>query len=358
MGGGSELALYYLTRELSARGHEVHVLLDEGIRRDYVTDGVQVHSYTLPNDPLRAYTATLSMLSKLHEHFRFELFVDFEQVLMWRKSTCTEAVIRYAKSSGTRLVYYFGNHYPWLVPKEEANPRILWFSLRRLVTRAYKVVTASSALARSVIEKTGVAEERISVVPFGLDLREYAPEVSRARSGVLYVGRITRHKGLEDLIEAASILARQGFQETFTVIGPRGTLWDDTPSDYFRSLVTKAQNMGLGDKIMFTGALPRSDLIDHMRRKRVFAFPSHAEGFGVALIQAMASGLVPAVYDFEPVSEVVGDAGFKAKPFEPEGFADAVLRAYESGKGEIASLDRAKRFSISKVGEEFLKSVS
>jgi glycosyltransferase involved in cell wall biosynthesis len=318
---------------------------------------VQVHSYTLPNEPLGAYRTTSSLLSSLYRDHGFDVLIDFEQALTWRKAASAEAVTRFSKERHLRLVYYFGNHYPWLVPKMETNPRVTWFFLKRLAQQADMVVTASSVLARSVTEKVGVTRRGIAVVPFGVDFKEYSPCASTERSGVIYVGRVIKHKGLDDLVRAASVLFGRGFHESFTVVGPRGVLWDDTPSDYFGSLVTKVESLGLRDKITFTGAIPRSEVIRRMRKARVFAFPSHAEGFGVALIQAMASGLVPAVYDFEPVSEVVGRAGFRAKPFEAESLAGAILQAHESKAGDAESLERAQRFSISRVADEFLGAV-
>jgi|GEM_PF-3070143 len=352
MGGGSELALYYLSTSLCEMGVDVHVLLDEGQRKDYELDRVKVHSYPIPNNPVGAYWATLSVLSKTWKRFKFETLIDFEQAVVWQKATTASAVLKFVNEKRLKLVYYFGNHYPWLLPPSE-NPWFLWWFLKRVVKRSDVVLAASSLLAKKLSEKTGF--KKVFVVPFGVRLNDYQPS-EQTRNGVLYVGRVVKHKGLDDLLLAFKLLKDQGFLLRLKIIGPRGDLWDDTPSSYYMSLKRKMEKFGLLDRIEFTGSLPKLQVIQEMKSASVFAFPSHEEGFGLALVQAMASGLVPVVYDLEPMNEVVAEAGVKARPFDAENFAECIIKADNESLRAI-SFERAKRFSIELVAKEFLARV-
>jgi glycosyltransferase involved in cell wall biosynthesis len=361
MGGGSELALFYLTTELAKMGLDVHVVIDEGTKEDYSVDGVQVHPLPLPANPVGAYRNTLNKLSKLMDKHRYEVLVDFEQAVKWDKASCGKAVTKFSKSRGVKLVYYFGNHYPWLVPKSESNPWMLWRILREVMDESDKAVAASSVLARAATQRMRWENRRVEVVPFGVRLTEYSDGDRTYRADnsgkVLFVGRIIKHKGLDELVEAASILKEEGHEFTFTVVGPRGGDWDDVPTQYYQELKTKVDKLNLADRFKFTGSLTKELVVSKMAESNVFGFPSHAEGFGVALIQAMAANLTPAVYDLEPMSEIVGPAAVKAKPFDASSLAQAILSADHDKNMKTLVAERVKRFSIDRVAKEFLSKI-
>jgi glycosyltransferase involved in cell wall biosynthesis len=357
LGGGSELALYYLATQLAKMGVEVHVVIEDQARGQKTVSGVHVHTYSMPSNPLGAYTSTKKVLGDLCSQARLDLLVGFELSTPWSKVTCIDALIRVTKSSGLRLVYYVGNHYPWLVPKDESNPWMLWRSLRRAANVASTVIAASTIMARAVARNAGVDPTRISVVPFGVPLEEYAPrdaDRDARRGRVVFTGRIVPHKGLRELIEAARILKDTGDQKIFTLIGPRGNLWEDTPGQYYLELQRLSEAYGLGSTFRFTGSLPREQVVRIMNSSNVFAFPSHAEGFGVALIQAMASGAVPVVYRIEPLTEIVGEAGAYAELGDPHSLADAIRRADSDPRLPGLIEGRVKQYSIQRVASQFL----
>lgn len=358
MGGGSELALFYLCGALSKLGLEVHVVIDEGKTVDYRCGDVWVHSHPIPNNPVGSYLSTLRRLSDLHRKHRFELLVDFEQSLQWRKTFCGDAAVRFAERSGVPLVYYFGNHIPWLIPSSQYDPWLLWRTLRKVVFCSSKVIAASPILARAVVSKMGVEKDRVGVVPFGVDLERYrrSGHSVSAQTKVVFVGRIVPSKGVQHIVDVAAVLRNEGF--SFTVIGPRGGWWDDVPSAFFWSIVERAKRAGVRDAVRFTGSLPREKLVEEMWASNVFCFPTHIEGFGVALIEALAAGLTPVVWDIEPVNRIVGDAGAKAKPFDTESLAEAVRRAaYDSGLKALVD-KRAQLFDVRRVAKTFLGTIS
>jgi len=360
LGGGSELALYYLTTQLAKMGVEVHVVIDGEEKSVQTLEGVNVHTQPIPNNPLGAYTSAKSALSSVCTDTGVDVLVGFELSVEWAKATVADALISVAHSGGLKLVYYVGNHYPWLIPKSESNPWLLWRSLKRVVRSAHTLLAASSIMGRAVAREAGVDPARVGIVPFGVPLEEYAPDAHdqlSQRSGVLFVGRIIPHKGLRELVEAARIIGGRGHSLHYTAVGPRGDLWEDYPGSHYRELSGLVELYHLGESFKFTGSLPREEVVRLMRTSRVFAFPSHAEGFGVALIQAMAAGAVPVVYEIEPLTEIVGEAGVYAKLGDPESLAEAIIRAYDDHTLPILVRQRIQNYSIERVAAQFMKAV-
>jgi glycosyltransferase involved in cell wall biosynthesis len=129
---------------------------------------------------------------------------------------------------------------------------------RPILRGAALVVAPSSALAREAV-RLGAREVR--VIPSGVDLPTSVPE-SDEPPHVLFAGRLSREKGILDLVEAAAGLP--------LVIAGDGPLRDRVPGAL--------------------GMLPHDELLSLYGRAAVVACPSHREGFGVVCAEAMAHG--------------------------------------------------------------------
>ena len=122
----------------------------------------------------------------------------------------------------------------------------------------------------------GIPAARITVKPNSVKDPGPAPVPWAERRGVLFVGRLSREKGLRVLLEAWAAGAGAGQQ--LTVIG-------DGPER------AEMQAMS-GDAVHFTGLLPREEVLAHMQRAAVLVIPSTwYEGFPATLVEALACGL-------------------------------------------------------------------
>jgi glycosyltransferase involved in cell wall biosynthesis len=150
--------------------------------------------------------------------------------------------------------------------------------------------------------------ERTRVIYGGADPRRYAPDTGVSRSGVLFVGRLTPHKGVDRLIEALPSGAR------LDLVGSTGHDARPPERDYPRLL----RRIAAGRDVRFLGSVLDDDLARLYRSAEVMAFPSVertcygrtmrvSELLGLVVLEAMASGTPVVASRVGGVSEIVQD---------------------------------------------------
>jgi len=199
----------------------------------------------------------------------------------------------------------------------------------RSVQRADYVVADSENTRNDVICLLGVPPERVTVVPGGVD-PSFKPVTDAAektafkrRIGldddtpyILFVGVIEPRKNLVGLIEAFDILKGRSLPHKLVVVGRRGWLSDST--------MERADRSQYRNDIIFPGFIPDADLNTLYSAAESFAFPSHYEGFGLPVLEAMACGTPVVASRASSLPEVVGDAGMQVDPDDPERLASAL----------------------------------
>jgi glycosyltransferase involved in cell wall biosynthesis len=210
--------------------------------------------------------------------------------------------------------------------------------VRRTVAAADAVICVSTSLARDVASLAGADPSRVSVVPDTYDAVRFTHH-ERTRSETLRlvsVGRLAPEKGFDLLLEAVGTVVAQGIQCRLTIVG------SGPEEDRLRELVT---HLGLSDRVRLAGALDGDHLAAELRQADIFVSSSHREGFGVAILEALATGLpVVATRSGGPADLVGLDDGLLVPP----GDADALARAIrviggDPGRFEGASIARRAR---------------
>jgi glycosyltransferase involved in cell wall biosynthesis len=196
---------------------------------------------------------------------------------------------------------------------------------RRVARRLRHVITVSRASAAQITEHLGVAPDRQTVVPVGVDTGLFSPEPAVPRVPGRVVTTASADvplKGLAVLVEAIAKVRTERPAE-LVVIGNarRGGPVLDLVDRY-----------GLAGAVRFTGRVSDADLVHHLRAAALVVVPSLFEGFCLPAIEAMACATPLVATTGGALPEVVGPDGHAAllvAPGDPQGLAVAIGRVLD-----------------------------
>ena len=175
----------------------------------------------------------------------------------------------------------------------------------------------------------------VTVAPLGIDAAAAARAAPAADiSDLVVVGRLLSHKRVDLLLEALAILHGRGEALTCRVIG-------DGPE--LGALRDRARDLGVAARVEFRPDVDDQDeLYGLIKAARLFVFPSEREGFGIALLEALACGL-PVVTTSAPdnLAAALAERSARGRVCPPEGtaLADAVSAALADDAGPGAPED-------------------
>jgi len=248
--------------------------------------------------------------------------------------------------TGARLVlttHSLEPHRPWKVEQLGTAYHASTWIERTAYQNADGVVAVSAAMKADVQALYGVPPERVRVIHNGIDLDEYRPRHDPAtlrRLGVdpelpivLFVGRITRQKGILHLVRAVRQLA-PGVQVVLCAGAP------DTPEigTEMRELVEAARHDAVVPIVWIAEMLPKADAVVLYSHAAVFVCPSVYEPFGIINLEAMAceTPVVGSAVGGIPEIVVPGETGLLV-PFEAEGDGSPEPRDPEAFQHALAA---------------------
>jgi glycosyltransferase involved in cell wall biosynthesis len=228
--------------------------------------------------------------------------------------------------------------------------------VRRSARRADAVVTVSAYSAREIERRYGLAPERITVSHDAVDRARFHPGAADAvrlaprglaRGGyVLAVGRIDRRKNLGALLDAHAALGAEA--PPLVVVGQ-----SSEPRLLAELRARCASSQG---RVRHLDDVSDAELPALYAGAAAFAFPSVAEGFGMPVLEALASGVPVVASDRTAIPEVAGDAALLVDPLDVDALTralhrvlhDAALRARLAAAGP----ERAAAFSWAREAEK------
>jgi alpha-1,3-mannosyltransferase len=173
----------------------------------------------------------------------------------------------------------------------------------RFVLKKYRVIAVSRSDAR-LFSSIGA---RAEYIPNAIEVEDLL-KIKRTpeENTLLFVGRISRNKRIDNLIDTVFLLKKKIPNVRLYVVGED---WEGIEG-YLKKLV-KEKN--LEDNVIFTGGVSnREELLGYYGRAKFFVSASEYEGFGISVLEAMVAGCVVIVNDIEAFRELVrdGENGF------------------------------------------------
>jgi alpha-1,3-mannosyltransferase len=182
--------------------------------------------------------------------------------------------------------------------------QLYFHGLHRIIQRAVDCTVACSQqdldLFQPVARKLILIENGVELAPFRQ--RHDAP---KDPNRLVFVGRLSRNKGIENLIHAFHLLAPSQPHARLRIIGPD---WENLQG----SLQDLINRLDLSEKVTLTGQLPDEQMRQELQQAAFFVSASHYEGFGISAIEAMAAGCIPLLNDIPAFRNLIrdGENGF------------------------------------------------
>ncbi|MDF2611938.1 MAG: glycosyltransferase family 1 protein [Lachnospiraceae bacterium] len=256
--------------------------------------------------------------------------------------------------------------YPETIRRETLD--MLDHNLSRACEKADHIITISEFSKNEIIKYMNVPENKISVMPCGVDHAKFHPnyskadiEGSKAKYGInqdyiLYLGTLEPRKNIIMLIEAYAKLREESINSPKLVLaGKKGWLYDD--------IFEKVKQYQMSEDIIFTDYVDADDVPLLLNGATMFVFPSIYEGFGLPPLEAMACGTPVISSNAASLPEVIGDAGILVDPYSCEELKNAmqlvinneILRAELREKGILHSNNFTWKASVNKLFEIYTK---
>ena len=230
--------------------------------------------------------------------------------------------------------------------------------LRDFMQRCQHIIIPSESMRDILVRDYGL-HERYSVIPTGTNLDPFLSahgKALRAERGwqgetvLVSVGRLAPEKNWDTLLRAFAIVHREHPGLRLVLIG------DGTAR---QSLETLASELGLADRITFTGTLPFDEVPRYLKAADLFAFASVTETQGLVTIEAMAAGLPVVAVDGPGTHDIVehGKQGFLVEN-DPDALANGLKKLLSDSqlvkRFRNNALKKAKSFDVNQLGEKMI----
>lgn len=222
-------------------------------------------------------------------------------------------------------------HHPEFFRKRELP---FWnLLLAQAIRSSTKIIAASEATRRDVIEHYHLSEEKVVAIPHGVEEAFFTLERDPDPENpfLLCVATLDPNKNIDRLIRVFGSLRGEFPRLKLVLAGMRGG-----QTAIIESLV---EELGLRNSVRITGWIPREEIYSLYSRATAFVFPSTFEGFGLPALEAMAARVPLACSRIDPLVELAGDAAAFFDPKSEQEMAQAIwhlLTQHEAAAQQVA----------------------
>jgi glycosyltransferase involved in cell wall biosynthesis len=213
--------------------------------------------------------------------------------------------------------------------------RLAWQAADRSFSRAERVTTPTRKAADYLEANTSVSG--VLAISCGIDAHNYTPSFEkRTENLIVFLGRVVEEKQIDKLIRALAKLD-PALKARLQILGS---------GDQEQRLTSLATQLGIADRVVFSGRVSDEYVRETLTKATVFAMPSIAELQSISTMEAMASGLPIVAANAMALPHLVhdGENGFLYEPGDVDDLADKLTRVLTMPDDE---LERFKRESLS-----------
>ncbi|WP_298002660.1 MULTISPECIES: glycosyltransferase family 4 protein [Anaerolinea] len=199
--------------------------------------------------------------------------------------------------------------------------RLTYFFEKQQLSRAQSIVAVSDYTGRKTIEQFGLKNRSFDVIHNAVDSQFFTPNLQQSISsdGIIFIGSLVWRKGIDEFLNAM-ILVCQKFSPCKVYIVGKST---PIRIEEFKNRIPE----GIRDQFVFTGHVNRNELLTLLRQTFIAVFPSKAEAFPIAPLEAMAVGKAVVLTNRTSGPEVIEDgiSGLLCNPYDPLDIAEKVV---------------------------------
>lgn len=311
--GGMEQHVLDLVTGMKAKGHDVYVWCNSGpITEWYRTAGAEVYIKSLKCEIDPFYIRNLK---------EFIIEKNIQVVHSHELKASINALLAGRGLSG--LVKVTHTHTPiseWRI--SQFKKRLNLFFFKKFINRYSSVEIALTETRRKTKVAEGITPEKLYIIPNGINMEKFdigAERKSLYRNEIVErfpklkdkfvfgnIGRLSIEKGIADLLDAyASLIGRntEFRSNTSLLLAGGGPLEQE-----FKE---KIKELKIENNVVITGKFENPDLVKFYSVIDLFIHPSHAEGFGIVLIEALASRIPVICTDLPVFKEVAATTVYK-----------------------------------------------
>lgn len=197
--------------------------------------------------------------------------------------------------------------------------KLIWNKLCNMIVKSSRVILHVTSQSEMETSLSQIPKAKAVLIPNGVDVPDKLYERNRVRNGkfrLLFIGRLATKKGIENLLDALSLLADETILLTICGTG------DET---YKRELIQRAEGLGLlGNSVHFAGHVDSEEKKNAFLEANVCVVPSHSENFAMVVAEALSYGVPVIASKGTPWQEIETHQCGLWVENAPESLADAI----------------------------------
>lgn len=225
-------------------------------------------------------------------------------------------------------------------------------SFWNLIHRSPHLLTPISGFLADRAKRLGVSEDKIRIVPNGVDLSDIGQGVAKQPNTVACVARLSWEKGLDYLVKAWPDVVKEIPDAKLELIGE---------GDKRPEIERLASELGISDSVTLRGNLPHGKVLQELAKTEIFVCPSLAEGLGIVFIEAQACGCAVIGTNVGGIPDVINDEvnGLLIPPQDASAISLAIIRLLKDKSLAkdlvVAGLESVKKFDWQSIISEIEK---